>query len=62
MYTKIESYGFVDGEYTEGDFLYNEGCSCCSSTEIATPQNVEEAIREAREWIATLESLKSKLP
>jgi hypothetical protein len=43
--------------------IQTRGCGCCSEDELLTPALLEEAIKDAEEWLASLKAIDaSKLP
>lgn len=52
-----ECYSFADGEGQPYPALLTRGCGCCSVAVKVTRENLDEAIRSAREWVGFLESL-----
>lgn len=52
-----ESYKFLDPNANPHPALETRGCGCCSESLPVTQENIQKAIKEAREWIAFLEGL-----
>lgn len=46
-----------DEDYNPSLVFQDVGCSCCSEEILITPENLEKARREAREWLKYLETL-----
>jgi hypothetical protein len=49
-----ECYSFTDDDGRPYPALVTRGCGCCAAYRKVTRENLDEAIRQAEEWLAKL--------